>query len=117
MHQYLAGTVKQMGGYPYNVGGVEDHVHMLVGLTPSHGIADFMRNLKSSASRWANHEVTKAFQWQNGYAAFSVSPDNRSAVSNYILKQPEHHKTFDFRAELESMLVRAGIKFDPKYLE
>ncbi len=43
LHDYLGGIAKTFGGYPQGIGGIEDHVHFLVGLEPTHCISDFMR--------------------------------------------------------------------------
>ena len=44
LHEYLGGTVRGLAGVPQAVGGVEDHVHLLIGLRATHTLADFMRN-------------------------------------------------------------------------
>jgi Transposase IS200 like len=49
-HEYLGGTVAGLGGFPQGTGGVDDHVHLLVGLKATHALADFMRELKKASS-------------------------------------------------------------------
>jgi hypothetical protein len=118
MHAYLGGIVRELTGTPVSIGGVEDHVHLLVGLKTTHCIADFMRELKKSTSRWIHEEIGYApFEWQNGYAVFSLSPRAIPEVRRYIENQEEHHRKRTFREELIGMLERAGVKYDPKYLE
>ena len=118
LHEYLGGTVKGLKGLPQGVGGVEDHVHLLVGLRTTHCMADFMRELKKSSSAWV-HEVVgmRDFAWQEGYGVFSVSAPSRNSVRAYIDNQPEHHRTKTYREELMEMLAKAGVEYDPKYLE
>ncbi len=118
LHAYIGGTVNDLGGKALNIGGVEDHVHLLIGLKPTHCISDFMRELKKSASKWV-HEMIEfpPFEWQDGYAVFSVSPTGRESVTKYIENQKEHHRKKSFREELIFMLKKAGIEFDPKYLD
>ena len=95
-----------------------DHVHLLIGLKPTHRLSDFLRELKKSASSWVHTDINlPTFQWQEGYAAFTVSPDAVNGVRGYIARQFEHHKTKTFLEELTELLVRAGIEFDPKYLD
>ena len=93
LHEYLAGTVKGLEGIPVAVGGVDDHVHLLVSLKPTHRLSDFMRELKKAASTWV-HDVIgdPSFEWQIGYAAFSVSPTACDDVNRYITNQEEHHR-------------------------
>ncbi len=118
LHEYLGGTVRGLDGFPQGIGGVEDHVHLLVGLKPTNCISDFMRELKKSASTWVHQEVgDSGFAWQVGYAAFSVSATARKGVKAYIANQEEHHRKQTFREELEDLLKRAGVDYDPKYLD
>lgn len=118
LHDYLGGTVRGSGGYSQGVGGVADHVHLLVGLKATHCLSDFMRELKKASSSWVHEEVgLGAFAWQEGYAAFSVSPTAREGVKHYIANQEEHHRVKTFREELVELLNKAGIEYDPNYLD
>ena len=118
LHDYLGGTVRGLGSYPEGVGGVADHVHLLVGLKATHCLSDVMRELKKASSTWVHEEVgLRSFAWQEGYAAFTVSATSREAVRSYIANQEEHHRVKSFREELVEMLNKAGIEYDPKYLD
>ncbi len=118
LHEYLGGIVNRLGAKPLKIGGVEDHVHLLIGLKPVHQLSDLMREVKKSSSSWVHQTIDcPTFQWQEGYAAFSVSPPSCSAVAGYIANQREHHRKNSFRDELISMLNNAGINYDTKYLE
>src|SRR5438477_12216717 len=118
LHEYLGGTVRGLGGFPEGVGGVADHVHLLVGLKATHCLADVMRELKKASSVWVRDEMgLGAFAWQEGYAAFTVSATAQDGVKGYIANQEEHHRTRPFREELMDLLERAGIEYDPKYLD
>jgi REP element-mobilizing transposase RayT len=118
LHDYLGGTVRGLGAFPQQVGGVGDHVHLLVGLKATHRLADFVRELKKASSMWVHDDIAlKTFAWQEGYAAFTVAPTDRDRVRAYIAGQEEHHRTKSFREELIEMLERAGIEYDPGYLD
>ena len=118
LHEYLGGIVKSLDGYPQGVGGVEDHVHLLIGLKPTQCISDFVRELKKGSSVWV-HDVIKQvkFTWQESYSVFSVSANSRGSVQKYIGNQHEHHRVKSYREELADMLDKAGVQYDPKYLE
>ena len=117
LHKYLAGTIKGLKGQPLEVGGVDDHVHFLVGLSSSHTIADFMRDLKSSTSAWVHQTIgVKAFAWQDGYAAFTVSKTNIPKVLNYIQNQRKHHRKKTFHEEYLEFLRKNGVDYDERYL-
>ncbi len=118
LHEYLGGSVAGLDGFPQGVGGVADHVHLLVGLKATYPLADFMRELKKASSRWVHETIgVRSFAWQEGYAAFTVSTPARESVRRYIAKQEEHHQTTSFKDELVALLIRAGIDYDPKFLD
>jgi REP element-mobilizing transposase RayT len=117
LHGYLGGIVKGLAGVPLAVGGVEDHVHLLVGLKSSHRLDYFLRDLKADSSAWVHDEIGKRlFSWQRGYAAISVSPSDIETVRQYVLNQEEHHRRKTFIEELREILQDSGIEFDEKYL-
>ena len=115
-HAYIGGIVKGLGAIPLQVGGINDHVHILVGMKSTHSVAYLVQEIKKASGDWIREEVPN-FLWQDGYAAFSVSPERLSGVSKYIQNQPEHHKSKTFREEYIELLEFAGIEFDPKYLD
>ena len=117
-HEYLGGTVVGLDGTPQGVGGVADHVHLLVGLKPTHCLSDFMRELKKSSSIWVTEQIgTAEFAWQEGYAAFTVSASARDSVRDYIGRQEEHHRRKTFREELVEFLQKSGVAYDERYLD
>jgi REP-associated tyrosine transposase len=75
------------------VGGVEDHVHLLVQLPATLAIADLVKHLKGASSHLITQRVRPGefFKWQGAYAAFSIGPDDTAPVRDYILRQKEHH--------------------------
>ena len=118
LHEYLGGTITGLGGFPQGIGGVADHVHLLVGLKATHCLADILRELKKASSVWVHEQIDlQTFAWQEGYAAFTVSATARPAVQKYIANQEEHHRARSFREELIEMLEQAGIEYDPKFLD
>ncbi len=116
MHEYLGGTVRGLGGIPEAIGGVADHVHLLVGLRATHCLADFMQELKKATSLWAKDHHEPEFAWQEGYAAFTVSYTHVDPVKQYIRTQEEHHRQADFLEELKRLLEKNGVEYKPEYL-
>lgn len=116
LHKYLGGTVKGLDAIPEIIGGVEDHVHLLVGLRATHCLADFMRELKKASSNWAAEKHEPSFEWQDGYSAFTVSATHLEIVRRYIATQEEHHRKVNFQDELKQLLKKNNVKYNPKYL-
>jgi REP element-mobilizing transposase RayT len=87
VHSYLGGIIRRMNGVAETVGGVADHAHLLVSLRPVHRMADLMRDMKKDSSNWVKENFDSRFAWQEGYAAFTVSPNAIKSVRNYIANQ------------------------------
>ena len=100
------------------VGGVEDHVHLLIGLRADRSLAETVREVKRCSTLWVHDELRfPGFAWQAGYAAFTVSPSARDSVIRYIENQEQHHQMRTFRDELVEFLDKAGVEYDPRYLD
>ena len=118
LHEYLGGTVNRLDAQSHGVGGMADHVHLLVELNATHRLADFMRELKKASSTWARENVPcPSFAWQEGYAALTVSASNVDAVRAYIKNQEEHHRHRSYREEVLALLERAGVAVDERYFD
>lgn len=105
-----------MNGVAEIVGGVDDHVHLLASLRPVHCIADVLRDMKKDSTNWVKENFERHFSWQEGYAAFTVSPSATNSVRDYIANQEAHHRKYSFVDELKELLERAGITYEEKYL-
>jgi len=118
LHQYMGGVVRENEGIALSIGGVEDHVHLLVGLKPTHRLSDFMRALKTPSSAWAKARCrVPDFRWQDGYSAFTVSASGIASVRRYIERQEAHHRSRTFRDELIAYLRATGVEFDERFLD
>ena len=117
LHAFLGGIVNQLDGIPEAIGGVGDHVHLLIGLRATHCLADVMREVKSVSSRWVHEEIgERAFAWQEGYGGFTVGAPQCPAVRAYLARQEEHHRTRTFQEEYVEFLRRGAVEFDDRYL-
>ena len=70
----------------------------------------------SSESEWIHSHGVKAFAWQEGCAAFTVSPSQVAKVTQYIANQVEHHRRRSFQDEYLALLRSSGVDFDERYL-
>ena len=117
LHAYIGGILRTLQAIPDSVGGVEDHIHLLVGIRANHAVADLVREIKSLSSRWIHEELGQTrFAWQEGYGAFTISSSEIAALQEYISKQEEHHRVRTFQDEYLDFLARQNIGFDEKYL-
>jgi REP element-mobilizing transposase RayT len=116
--KYMAGIIKNKGQKPIIVNGVEDHVHIFVGLKPAIALSDLVRDVKNNSSNFINdnHWVKGKFSWQEGYGAFSYGHSQIETVYNYILNQETHHDKQTFKDEYLDFLKKFEIEHDEKYL-
>ena len=117
LYGYIGGIVRAEQGALHAIGGVEDHVHLLVRWRADEAISDLMRTLKSRSTKWVKSEFGSEFAWQEGYAAFSVSKSQEDVVCGYIAKQEEHHREVGFREELIKLLDAHGIEYDARWID
>jgi REP element-mobilizing transposase RayT len=87
---------------------------MLAELPASIGVAEAVGKIKGSSSYWIHQSFPDRYEfaWQRGYAAFSVSKSNVSAVARYIERQKAHHRKHSFDEEFAELLRRHGIAMD-----
>ena len=116
--KYISGIIKNKGQKPIIVNGVEDHVHVFVGMKPSLAPSDLIRDLKNNSSNFINQHnwIKGRFNWQEGYGAFSYSHSQIETVYNYILRQEQHHAKQTFKDEYLDLLKKFEIEHDVKYL-
>ncbi|HTW32538.1 MAG TPA: IS200/IS605 family transposase [Candidatus Sulfotelmatobacter sp.] len=112
---YLLGIANHLKLKTIAIGGSENHVHLLLGIPPTMGVAEAVQKLKANSSRWmGEHGID--FQWQEGYGAFSVSPSLLDVVQNYIRNQKEHHRKRSFEEEFRELLEKSGVTYEAEKL-
>lgn len=115
---YLGGCTNEQGAKAIAVGGMTDHIHMLVSIPSTITVSDFVKNVKIWSSKWLKTlgNAYRGFAWQDGYGAFSVSHSLIPKTINYIANQAEHHKKMSFREEYINILRANEIVYDEQYL-
>ena len=118
LHSYLGGVSKKLDCSPLAVGGVEDHIHLLARFGRATTQAEWVKELKRVANLWLKEKSSDYadFEWQGGYADFSVSQSNLSQVMEYIVGQEEHHRKIGFQDELRALLRKHEIEWDERYV-
>lgn len=118
VHSYIGGLVNTTGCQVLRVGGVENHVHVLLVFSRTETVAHVVEEIKRNSSRWIKTISPKYedFAWQGGYGAFSVSQSQVDTVMRYIERQKEHHRKQSFQEEYLEFLRLHNIEFDEKYV-
>ncbi len=117
LFSYINGIIRNKQSHLYRVNGTENHLHILTDLHPSVALADFMRELKASTSKWIKEKgIFPLFDgWAEGYGSFTCSYYDMGELVEYIRNQQEHHRKKSFEEEYRSLILMAGIKIDEKY--
>lgn len=115
---YIAGVAKRHGITPIQIGGIENHIHGLLGVSTTLSASQVAKAVKGDSSYGIRRESLGManFGWQDGYGVFSVSRSAIQDVVQYIKDQRKHHEKQTFEDEYESLLRLHGIEFDPRFL-
>ena len=100
------------------IGGMNDHIHLLIGFNPACTLSDLIRDIKSNSSKWINEKrlAMGRFEWQSGYGAFTIGQSQVGKVLKYILNQEEHHRKKTFREEYIEFLKAYQVDYNPDYV-
>jgi REP element-mobilizing transposase RayT len=118
LHPYIGGIARTNGMRALTVGGVEDHVHVLLSLPATMPVARGIQLIKGGSSKWVHETMAGmgGFAWQEGYGAFSIGVSQVDRTRRCIEGQTEHHRTVTFQEEFIGFLERHGIEYDPRYI-
>lgn len=117
-YKYITGIVRNKKQKLISIGGVEDHIHILIGMKPDVALSDLVRDIKANSSQFVNEKrlARGHFNWQEGFGAFSYSHSQLGDVIRYIQNQETHHKKKSLKEEYLEYLKRYEIDFDEKYI-
>jgi REP element-mobilizing transposase RayT len=115
---FLGGIARQNIMKAIEIGGVEDHVHILLSLPSTMAIAKAMQLIKGGSSKWIHETFSehRDFAWQDEYGAFSVSVSQLDKIIKYIRGQEAHHRKRSFQEEFLELLQKHRIEYDERYL-
>jgi REP element-mobilizing transposase RayT len=115
---FLGGIARQNHMKAVEIGGVADHVHILLSLPATFSVAKAMQLIKGGSTKWV-HETfpeQRLFAWQEKYGAFSASASQLGKIAQYIQGQEEHHRKVTFQEEFLAFLKKHDIEYDERYL-
>ena len=118
LYQYIGGIAKKNKIKLISIGGVEDHIHLLLSLAKTIDIAKAIQLIKGGSSKWVHDSFPdhRFFEWQEGYGAFSISIGDKARTIRYIDSQRQHHRKNDFKTEFIMFLDRHEIEYDLKHV-
>ncbi|MBO5540986.1 MAG: transposase [Muribaculaceae bacterium] len=118
IYRFITSIIKRNKCVLYRIGGIENHIHILVDLSPTVNLSHLMWDIKRSSSDWAKQSglFPDFVGWGKEYAAFSVSTSHKDAVIAYIKRQREHHQQVGYDAELQRIAERNGAQWNETML-
>lgn len=116
LYKYIWGIIKNKKCHLYQIGGVEDHLHIVTHMHPLISLSSLVKDIKLASSDFIkSNKIFTAFDgWQKGYAAFTNSIECKEKLIHYVQNQEEHHRKVSFQEELKLLLEEHKIKFDEK---
>ncbi|MDX1972161.1 MAG: IS200/IS605 family transposase [Candidatus Sumerlaeia bacterium] len=116
---YIHGIIRNLKCTLYRLNGMDDHLHLLVGIHPSLSLSEFVKKIKLAAGEWMRKSTHfPAFDyWQEGYGAFTISWKDKNDVIEYIINQEEHHRGENSLAEFKRLLEASGLEWNAAYDE
>jgi REP element-mobilizing transposase RayT len=118
LYKYIGGLLVNKKCTPVMIGGVEDHLHIVMDLHPTVALASIVKDIKLASSDYIKRN--KLFPhfcgWQEGYGAFTYSVKERQALINYVANQEIHHGETTFLEEYFEFLKEADIEYDERYM-
>lgn len=115
---YIGGIARENKMRALAIGGVEDHIHLLLSMPSTLSVAKSMQLIKGGSSKWVHETFPdhQDFEWQEGYGAFSIGISQVPDTKKYIDEQRDHHRTKTFQEEFTAFLERHGLDYDPRYM-
>lgn len=110
LYRYITGIARNKKSTILAINGIENHVHMLVDLSPTIALCDLVRDIKQASSKWlkTQPECNLFDGWGKEYGAFSCSSRDTEMIKNYIANQRVHHHGNSFEDEYQRMVLLSG---------
>lgn len=112
IYRFIWKIVKEKNCRLLRIGGIPNHIHILLDLNPTLALANVVRDIKAKSSGWLRKDsrFPHFTGWSKEYFAASVSNADKDAVIEYIKNQQEHHKTHREIDEFRNLIVKAGMQ-------
>ena len=118
LYRYITGIINALSSETIAIGGTSNHIHILFSLPKTISLSEFIMKIKANSSRWLKDQGTqyRAFAWQDGYGAFSVSASVVAKLKDYINNQEEHHRKVSYKEEVKRFFDAYHIDYDERYI-
>ncbi len=114
LYRYITAIVESRQCRLLRINGIENHVHILLEISPTVTLSELVRDIKQGSSKWAKNsgKFPNFTGWGKEYGAFSCSIHDKDRIIRYIMKQREHHQSHTFDDEYRLMIEQAGLQWN-----
>ncbi len=114
VYYLLMHIMEKYDAFVIRIGGMPDHVHLLISLPGTMSLSKFVQNVKRESSlAISNSNILEKWEgWQEGYGCFTHNYKDIEIVKNYIIHQKAHHLNQTFEDEYANWLKENGIDSD-----
>lgn len=112
LYAHIKDVIANNKGTTHAIGGIDDHVHVLMEIPKDKALSEMIQTIKSSATHWLkimDHSKFHDFEWQTGFGAGTVSYSIIEIIKNYIHSQEKHHRSLSYNDEWGNFVVNKGI--------
>lgn len=105
LYGYIWGKATALGCIPHAIGGMSDHIHVVISIPPKLSVATLIGQLKGASSHHINQTfVDGAFLWQAEYGVLSFSEKALPSIVGYVNNQKKHHADKTLHLEMEDIV-------------
>ncbi|MCB0761889.1 MAG: IS200/IS605 family transposase [Flavobacteriales bacterium] len=118
LYSYIAGICSNQKCHLITIGGIQDHIHLLCQISNTSSVSSLVKHVKVNSTLWLKSKGSeyRAFQWQRGYASFSVSKKDLKKLTTYIENQQAHHAKVTFQTEYLRFLQEYSVDYVEPYI-
>ena len=116
LYRFIWKIVQENSCYLLRIGGIQNHVHILVNLKPAMSLSKLVQDIKSRSSNWMKESglFPDFVGWASGYYGCTLSPHDGKSVIEYIKNQEAHHLGTTFDNEIDILYSIAGQSSDDR---
>ena len=111
VYQILYHQLLKFNCYVHRIGGMPDHVHILIEIHPKVAVSEVIKITKQESTKEIRQRgiIPQWSGWEEGFGVFSYSRRELDTIKRYIINQKEHHRKVSFIEEYKAWLIENGI--------
>lgn len=119
IHLFIKDLLEEMGQEVVGIGGMPDHLHLLLESSGDVSITDLVEECKEVSARFIREKelAPTSFEWKEGFAAFSFSREELGRLVPFVESQKEYHREHSFKEEFIAILQENKVSYDNDELD